>query len=65
MSGLEFDDAAGKMRVEIALDHIGDVARLDRKIDECTLRINAEVKTSGTTLTRIYGIGPLKAALIG
>ncbi len=27
-------------------------------------RINAAVKASGTTLTRVYGVGPINAALI-
>jgi hypothetical protein len=32
------------MRVEMALDHVGDIARLDLKIDEITRRITAAVK---------------------
>ena len=46
------------MRLEIAIDHIEDVMRLDRKIDDYTRRIVTEVKASDTTLTRIYGVGP-------
>ena len=64
VTALQVDDPAGLMRVELALDHIEDIGRFDRRIDELTLKITALVKESGTTLTRIYGIGPLNAALI-
>lgn len=64
LTSLNPTDPAGTMRVEIALEHIDDIARLDRVIDECTLKITAAVKASGTTLTRLFGIGPLTAALV-
>jgi len=64
VSGLNVSDAAGVMRIELALDHIGDIKRFDRRIDEVTLGIHAAVKDSGTTLTRIYGVGPVTAGLI-
>ena len=64
LTRLDPTDPAGTMRVEIALEHIDDIARLDRVIDECTLKIIAAVKASGTTLTRLFGIGPLTAALV-
>lgn len=64
LSGLDADDPATVMRIEIARDHIGDIERLDLKIDECSLRLIEQVKASETTLTRLFGIGPLNAALI-
>ena len=64
VTALQVDDPAGLVRVELALDHIDDIRRFDRRIDELTAKITAAVKDSGTTLTRIYGIGPLNAALI-
>lgn len=64
VSDLQPDDPAGQMRLEIALEHIEDIMRLDRKIDDCNRRVVAEVKASGTTLTRVYGIGPINAAVI-
>lgn len=64
LNDLKPGDPAGEVRLEIAIDHIEDVMRLDRKIDDYTRRIVSEVKASGTTLTRIYGVGPLNAALI-
>jgi transposase len=64
VSGLNVSDTAGLMRVELALDHIDDMKRFDLRIDQITLKIHAAVKDSGTTLTRIYGVGPVNAGLI-
>ena len=41
-----------------------DIRTLDRKIAELNERIEAEVEASGTTLTQIFGIGPILAAKI-
>jgi transposase len=41
-----------------------DVRTLDRKIAGLNGRIEAEVEASGTTLTEIFGIGPILAARI-
>jgi transposase len=64
VNGLNPDDPATLMRVEIAREHIADIERLDLTIDECSLRLIEDVKASETTLTRLFGIGPLNAALI-
>jgi transposase len=64
VNGLKVSDTAAMMRVELALDHIDDMKRFDLRIDQITLKIHAAVKDSGTTLTRIYGVGPLTAGLI-
>ncbi len=64
LTALEVDNVADQMRVELAMELIDDIARLDLKIDEITKRINVTVKASGTTLTRVYGVGPINAALI-
>ena len=44
LNDLKPDDPANEMRLEIAIDHIEDVMRLDRKIDDYTRRIVTEVK---------------------
>jgi transposase len=41
-----------------------DVRTLDRKIADLNERIEAEVKASGTSLTGIFGVGPILAARI-
>lgn len=64
VAGLEASDAASSMRIELALDHIDDIKRLDRLIDQVTLKIHAAVQAAGTTVTRIYGVGTVNAGLI-
>jgi len=41
-----------------------DIRTLDRKIADLNERIEDEVEASGTTLTEIFGIGPILAAKI-
>jgi transposase len=41
-----------------------DVRTLDRKIADLNGRIEGEVEASGTTLTEIFGVGPILAARI-
>ncbi|MDJ0962312.1 MAG: IS110 family transposase [Acidimicrobiia bacterium] len=64
VNGLNVTDPAGLMRIELARDHIDDIKRFDRRIDQVTLKIHTAVTNSGTTLTRIYGVGPVTAGLI-
>jgi transposase len=40
------------------------IRTLDRKIADLNERIEAEVEASGTTLTEIFGVGPILAARI-
>jgi transposase len=40
------------------------VRTLDRKIADLNRRVEAEVEASGTTLTQIFGVGPILAAKI-
>jgi transposase len=48
----------------LASEVLRDVRTLDRKIADLNERIEAEVKASGTTLTEIFGVGPILAARI-
>ena len=49
---------------EAASEVLRDVRMLDRKIADLSGRIEAEVEASGTTLTEIFGVGPILAARI-
>jgi transposase len=54
------------MRCELALELIDDVARLDEQIKESHRRIRTAVRASKTTLTDVFGVGPVLAcSLIG
>jgi transposase len=51
-------------RKEMALELVADVRRLDNNIAEVKKRITAAVAASGTTVTEVYGVGPIVAALL-
>jgi transposase len=55
---------AGRLRRELAAELVRDVRTLDRRIAELDERIGVEVEASGTTLTEIFGVGPILAAKI-
>jgi transposase len=56
--------ASSRLRRGLASEVLRDVRTLDRKIADLNGRIEAEVEASGSTLTEIYGIGPILAAKI-
>ena len=57
---------AEQVRYDLALELLDDVRRLDAQIKESHRRIRIAVKASGTSLTELYGMGPIIAAqLIG
>jgi len=55
---------SARLRRRLASEVLRDVRTLDRKIADLSERIEAEVEASGTTLTEIFGIGPILAARI-
>ncbi len=56
--------ASDRLRRRLASEILRDVRTLDRKIADLNRRIEAEVEVSGTTLTEIFGVGPILAATI-
>jgi transposase len=56
--------ASARLRRRLASEVLRDVRTLDRKIADLDERIGAEVEASGTTLTEIFGVGPILAARI-
>jgi transposase len=57
------DDVAA-VRLHIARDHLADIRALDARLKYIAGQIAALVTASGTTLTSLYGIGPLIAGRI-
>lgn len=55
---------AGRVRRRLASELVRDVRTLDRRIAELDERIAVEVEASGTTLTEVFGVGPILAAKI-
>ena len=56
--------ASARLRRRLASEILRDVRTLDRKIADLESRIEAEVEASDTTLTQIFGVGPILAARI-
>jgi transposase len=56
--------ASERLRRRLASEILRDVRTLDRKISDLSGRIEAEVEASRTTLTEIFGVGPILAATI-
>lgn len=57
------DDVA-RVRLEIARDHLADIRAVDARLKFIAAQIAALVTASGTTLTALYGIGPVIAGRI-
>ena len=55
---------SARLRRQLASEVLRDVRTLERKIANLNGRIEAEVEASGTTLTEIFGVGPILAARI-
>jgi transposase len=57
---------AEQVRYDMALELLDDIRRLDEQTKVSHRRIRLAIKASGTSLTEIYGVGPIVAAqLIG
>jgi transposase len=57
-------NASVRLRRRLASEILRDIRTLERKIADLKVRIEAEVEASGTTLTEIFGVGPILAATI-
>lgn len=65
---LEVDpvDAIEQTRYDLAVELLADIRRVDEQLKASHKRIRTAVAASGTTVTDIYGIGPIIAAgLVG
>ena len=50
-------------RKDLALEHLDDLRRLDAQMRESKIRIKTAVAASNTTLTELFGVGPVVAAM--
>ena len=64
LRGIRPKGVSASLRRRLASEVLRDIRTLDRKIADLNGRIEAEVEASGTTLTQIFGIGPILAARI-
>lgn len=64
LCGVRPRDTAGKTMRALAVDLIGEVRHLDRRITKSTRDIHTAVTESATTLTQLPGIGTLTAGKV-
>ena len=51
-------------RCELAADFLGDLRRIDAQLRDTKKRLTVAVRASGTTLTEVFGVGPVIAATV-
>jgi transposase len=56
--------AAGQARHDLAADLLADMRRLDAQMRESKKKLAIAVRASGTSLTGIFGVGPVIAATV-
>ncbi len=64
LQGLRNLDVIGSQRRMMAKTHLGDIRRLDRELKANKTLIRTAVAVSGTTVTGVYGVGPIVAAFL-
>jgi transposase len=64
LGGMRNLDPIGEQRRIMARTHLVDIRRWDREIKTNKVLISKEVATSGTTVTDVYGVGPIVAAFL-
>ena len=64
LGGVRPRSGPARTRRRLAADLLRDVRRLDRQLEELGRRIQEAVEESRTSLTRMFGVGPILAAKI-
>ncbi|MGA7271898.1 MAG: transposase [Acidimicrobiia bacterium] len=64
LQGMRNLDVIGEHRRAMAKTHLADIRRIDRELKVNKTRIRTAVAASGTTITEIYGVGPIVAAFL-
>lgn len=56
--------AVAAARCELAAAYLGDLRRIDAQIRDAKRKLEAAVRASGTSLTGLFGVGPVVAATV-
>jgi transposase len=64
LQGLRNLDPVGEQRRAMARTHLGDIRRLDRDIKANKTLIREAVTAADTTVTDVFGVGPIVAAFL-
>ncbi len=57
-------DPVAQIRHDLASEHLDDLRHLDTQMRASKRRLEAAVRASGTTVTDIFGVGPVVAAMV-
>jgi transposase len=55
---------AGQVRYDLAVELLADIRRLDEQLKASHKRIRTAIAASATTLTDLFGVGPILAAML-
>jgi transposase len=64
LARLRPQDEPGRIRRQLAMDHLGDVRALDRRIKHVGVQIAGLVAATGSGLVGLFGVGPVIAGRI-
>ncbi len=64
LRGIRLLDVVGEQRRQMAHTHLGDIRRLDRDIKANKALVRRAVTAADSTLTDLYGVGPMVAAFV-
>ncbi len=64
LAGAEPRGAVQQARAELAAELVADLRRVDALLRETKKKLGVAVRASGTTLTEVFGVGPVIAATV-
>jgi transposase len=64
LEGIQPQDVAAVERLRQAVELVAEIDRLDAVLKDSRARITAAVTASGTTVTEIFGVGPIVACML-
>ena len=64
LDAIEPADAVALARCQLAAEFLDDLRRIDNQMRQARNKLTAAVRASGTTLTQVYGVGPIIAATV-
>ena len=64
LGGIRGLDTVGEQRRIMAKEHLADIRRLDRDLEAVKAQIRTAVTAADTSVTDIYGVGPVVAAFV-
>jgi transposase len=64
LEGITPPGVVAAARCELAAEFLADLRRIDAQMREAKKKLTTAVRASGTTLTEIFGVGPIVAATV-